>query len=337
MTTRTLLVALLALTAGLAGCIEGAQRPDDALAPAAAVASPSEDVVKAVNATTGLLAEADAPVWTVGDAWSIVADFGGAQETSVLAVTSAGSGGYVLSATSESMATYDAVYDVSYVGRIRASDLAGHQQDQPVRFFDFPLSDGKTWTAKWDGMEVVLTAKASPSIATPEGSQPGFLIEGKAGDAVYVTYDYVPALRWWSQIRFAEGYGFRVDRAMTNWTGSYLASSAKLVHESHPEAPGVKHGTGTFAVDEGQTSLMLTVMGGASAYVHGLVLVDPSGAYHPTTTSNLMVSPAPDGFFFSEPVPATPGEWRISAPAVFHPDGWFHAMVHQVLIEQRAL
>lgn len=330
---RTVTVALLVLMGAIGGCLadsgEGevaASADDDA-----GDALPGDDG----NATaTPALAEADVPEWQVGDAWSITTHGGEGSAMYALVVVDAGSSGYTIAATDEEITVLDAIHDISYLGRIRTSDLAGSQQDAPVRFFDFPLTDGKTWTTTWDGFEVKLTATLADAIPTPDGPKPGFRIVGTHEDATYVTYDYVPDVGWWTGISFEAGYGFTVNRVIHNATGTYPVATAELLFEATSEAPFGMHGTGSFTVAEGQTSLLLMVDGHAEHVARTVVLTDPAGtpviAQEPTTDQ-------PPGVWSPRHLPTTPGEWHIAAPALHDPEGSVRVQVQQVVVEERVI
>lgn len=324
------LVCIL-LLAPLAGCAEA---PEAELSAGTVAATDVE--APTLPGTTGApvnLTSADAPAWAIGDAWTMGSDDG----SFTLVVTQADGAGYTLSTDSETVAGFDAMFDISYVGRIRASDLAGSQGGTPVQFFSFPLEDGKKWSTTWDGLTIDLTATYSASIPTPAGAQPGFLIEGLNGETPYVHYDYVPALRWWSHIAFVEGYGVKVEKAARNWTGSYTEAVATAVFEGGTSAPVLAPAGGAFTVDEAQSFVMLALIGHAPMHARALVVTDPSGQPYMTQTGNVEASQEPMGYFTTERMPATPGEWHIASPILHHPEGGFLVRVYQIAIMSKAL
>ena len=325
---RTVLLLAAALVAG--GCIG----PDDAVESASVDAADELplDAVAALAMAIDRNASLDVPEWRVGDAWDVqLSGVEDGQRATFVVVAAEGSS-YQLQSTSEQMATYDAMFDVSYLGRVRASDLAGHQQDQPVQFFSFPLSQGKTWTAQWDGLEVTLTAGFAPAIPTPLGPQPGFVIQGTTPDGQpYVEYDYVPALRWWSHIHFAEGYGFKVAGVRENWTGQYATATARTLLTLATGGPPA----GAFTVDEGQTTVALTLMGWAEAHARAVALVDPDHGERMGPAVSHSATPA--GSFEVLTFPAKPGQWKLAAPTAHHPNGGYAILVQQVAVTTSAL
>jgi hypothetical protein len=307
------LVAAGCLGSDAPGAAETASR--DGIEPAVIV-DPAEIAPDAATS-------AAAPLWLPGDAWAITTH-GDTEEQAVLVVTVASGESYNLATTSESMAAWDAMLDVSYVGRIRASDLAGFQRDQPVKYFDFPLEEGKSWTTTWDGLEITLTAT--------KGAR-GFDIVGTTAEgAEYVTYDFVPDLKWWSHIEFVEGYGFRVDRFTSEWRGELAQATANLVFEMSSTAPTLNPGSGAFTIAEGQSFAMVSLSGGGQTWARGFALLQPDGTPYLTSTGNFESSEGAGGYFVSERLPPTPGQWHITAPTAHDPAGTASVRVHEVAI-----
>jgi hypothetical protein len=321
---------IIALAALLAGCAE----PDAPAARASTAAEPLDTALLADAtdvAAIALAAEAEAPEWSVGDAWAVVSRGAGEEERGFLVVTAADSGSYTIGTSSEQAAGWDAIHDVSYIGRIRAHDLAGHQQGEPVQYFDFPLAEGKTWSTKWDGFEVVLTATKTPR---------GFDIVGLADGAPYVEYDYSPEMKWWTRLHFVQGdYGLTIERLQPEWRGTLASGTGKVVYEAASETPAaMSGGSGAFTIDEGQTFAMATLSGGGSHWARAFGLTDPSGMPYPTTSIENAEAEGmgPRGVFLQERLPPTPGQWHVAAPAVHDPEGGFSLVVHQVAIVTKA-
>lgn len=323
---RAFLVPLLVLSAG---CLTAPEDVETASVEPAVPTDPATGLPLAVAPAFDKNSSVDAPEWRVGDAWTVETHGAGEPERATLVVASASGAMYEMRSTSEQMATFDAVFDVSYLGDVRASDLAGHQQGQPIRFFAFPLEDGKSWTTTWDGQEISLRAGFSPSIPAPGGAKPGFIIQGTTADGqTYVEYDYVPALRWWSHIVFTEGYGFKVTAATANWTGEVLEGTSKVLLTLAPAGPTTSTPGGVFMVEAGQSAVTVIVMGHASAYARGLAIVDPDGTEHAGPVAE--ESPAPGAVFDLRILPGTAGEWRVLAPTLHAPGGGFVLVAQQV-------
>ena len=315
----------------LAGCIGGSDPVESAsVGPdAPSVDAAAAPLLKALDKN----ASVEAPEWRVGDAWTTELNGVDDGDRATLVVVAADGGSYQMRPTSESLATYDAMFDISYVGKVRASDLAGHQQDQPVKFFDFPMKDGSAWSTTWDGLDVSLHAGFAPSIPTPLGPQPGFIIQGTTakGDP-YVEYDYVPALKWWSHIQFAQGYGFKITGVQQNWTGQYAVATAKTLLTLGTAAPVASTPAGTFTVEPDQTAVAMTIMGFADAYARGIAVIDPDNSEHAGPVAE--GSPTPSGGFEVKMLPGKAGQWKVVAPTAHHPSGGFALVFQQVAVQK---
>ncbi|HUR69637.1 MAG TPA: hypothetical protein VM370_10355 [Candidatus Thermoplasmatota archaeon] len=321
---------LLAVALVAVGCV-GSPPEDKALM--RGTEGPSEGAPVAAASGDAPASAAEAPTWALGDAWLITtSDGGGASSQSALVVTGVSADTYTVSTTSEELAGYDAMFDVSYVGPIRARDLAGAQDGRPIQYYDFPLADGKTWTTTWDGRDVALKASRTAN---------GFDILGTVDGSPYVSYDLAPELKWFSHMDFAAGYGLRVDRFTPGWTGEVLKATANVIYEGSSAAPVLSPAAGSFVVDADQAFAMVTIEGGGDKWARGFGLVQPDGTpYMSTTIGNVEVSDAgaaQGGFRYQERLPPTEGEWRIGAPTAHDATGWAHVIVHEVAIEKLAV
>jgi hypothetical protein len=318
---RAVAIVLLAMLG--AGC----------LSPNAPAATHAE---KAPAAAPALLnnSTVQAPVWRVGDAWTATSKNGASSEHVTFVVTAASSDAYTLATTSPTLAGYDAMFDISYLGKIRASDLAGGQHGNPVAFFAFPMRDGAAWSTTWDGQQATVVATYAPAIPTA-GGQPGFTLVASVGGKPYATYDYVPALKWWSHLDFAAGYGLAIDGARDNWTGAIATATAKEVFNSTTVFPVATLNTQTFHVDDRQTFVSVQIQGGAKGYARAYQLVDPNGTAYPSGGPATDAQPS-GGFAYDQAqYPALAGDWKISAPAAHTNDGYFALVAHEVAVSSR--
>lgn len=270
-----------------------------------------------------------APAWSAGDAWEARGvPAGGPAEPFRLVVASAGGSGYVTAADSETIALYDALFDVSYVGDV-GKDLSGSQQGSPVRFYDWPLEDGKTWTTTWDGFDVAL-------VATRQVSGGGFDVVGTVDGAPYVSYDYDPELRWFSHLDF-EGYSVFLDKRVENFTGQFVSASATTLLTLAPAGPGAGTPAGTFRVGEGQTLVAMAVVSATAHHARGLLLFGPD--HQPVIAEGVeqaRVSPNGGAEFGVFRLPPAPGEWAVLAPDAHDPEGFSLISFSEVLMERRS-
>lgn len=325
MRSRVPVILLAALA--LAGCVGGsADLPTTTLDSGQLATDATVDAVTQAAVDPSRI---EVPVWSVGDAWTGTAHEGEESRPYTIVVTKVEGDAYTVETTDGTNAGWDAMFDVSYLGKIRARDLAGSQQGQPVQFFDFPLTDGKTWTTTWDGLEVKLTATQTPR---------GYDIAGTVDDELYVELDYVPALRWWSKLQFVEGYGITLDRVQSSWTGTLATATAKLLYEGHPAAPVGSPGVANFTMDDAQSYGIATVAGGGTQWARAFYLIQPDGLpFMGTKIQNFELEGAgPRGVFLYEEIPALAGTWGIAAPSVHDPAGAFYVQVHEIAIVEKA-
>ncbi len=162
----------------------------------------------------------DVPQWAIGHYWSYTTTSSSGTKSMQLAVTGEQGGDWILDTNDATMAHYDALLDVSYVGKISKSNLAGAQGSDRVKFFDFPLELNKTWTTKWDGKTQTITVKT----ITADNR-----VQLMAHDDVGMTaeYEYSWSAGFFENIKFYDANGtemFSMERAEhgVNYTGDAL-------------------------------------------------------------------------------------------------------------------
>ncbi len=166
------------------------------------------------------------PTWSVGDWWTYRFDDGAA----VSWVVTASDGAYMLDVDDADFAFTDAALDdVSTIGAV-SLELAGSQDGQEVRFFDWPLTDGKSWDLVWDGLEFTATASVTET---------GALVLAQSG-AITRLYDYDPATQWFSYIE-SQSNGttqWRVEQSASgsDYGGTYVRA---LVHDKAQHQFGI--------------------------------------------------------------------------------------------------
>lgn len=346
---RPLILASMTLVAGLAGCLGGEPNPaatastaDEKLAAgiadATATGADSLASLAQMLANDPANATVPAPVWNVRDAWTVTTGSPGGESASNTFVVTASSGTtYTLASTGVEPAVYDALFDISFIGPMRASDLAGSQAGAAVKFFDFPLTNGKTWSTTWDGLEVRVTATANPRIETPRGPQPGFDIVAALPDGTpHATYNYVPAVKWWTSVTFSEGWGHTVTEFKENWTGTAYAPVSKEVFSLAPVGPATHTPGQQFKVDEGQAVLAIVLIGHTEHQARAITLVDPNHALVPLPGGDdVMVDPAVRSEFRVDMIEApAPGQWGILMAMAHEPDGFMMVSGHQIALDE---
>lgn len=204
---RSTLLALLLLVPCLAGCSDDGATPDD---PDPAAADPAGLAV---------------PAWAIGDYWVYETTFG----DWTLVVSEDAGADWIVDTADPNLSFFSGAFgEISYLGAIRKSDLAGSQEGQRVQFMSFPLTDGKTWRTTWDQEEVTMVATRV--------SDDRYEIVGSVGDAVRKEVVYDNATRWFESVVFygddGEEFGrMTVREAGHGWTGDVVRVTPELIDE----------------------------------------------------------------------------------------------------------
>lgn len=169
------------------------------------------------------------PTWQIGDYWTYRTP--GGEQT--LVVTEDTGTAYVVDTTSRGTAFFHARQPISYLGEIRKADLAGSQDTGPVKFLDWPLEDGKTWSALWDGANLDL-------VAHDQGDEV-FHIQALSGETVINQFQYNNATGWFDWISFGDDEGNEVFRMDLVDSGSGFSG---IVERVTPEEAYAAEGNG---------------------------------------------------------------------------------------------
>lgn len=174
---------LVVLAVAMAGCISGDQADDEAVSTTGSTSSAPGATIDDQSL--------EAPTWQVGDWWTWQSDQLG--EYSYV-VTGQEGGDWLVDTDSEQIAFFDAQTDISFLGTVRKSDLAGSQNETRVQYFDWPLEEGKTWSTTWDGVQRTITVTdVSDGTAT---------LEAREGDRLAVSYVYDASTGWFGETTF---------------------------------------------------------------------------------------------------------------------------------------
>lgn len=320
----TALAALLA-TAALAGC---AQSGADGEAPDAAEgAQGGGGLVDAAPLDAASVVQA--PTWAVGQWWEWQATFGTEVASTTFCSIVVDAGTRLLATEKTDQAKHEAAFGHPLLGALGPQlQMTGFGGEWDL--LDFPLQDGKTWTATlpniaWDtqpddGVQAAMTA-------TFDAALPGYRITGTAeGAGTILQATYLPSTGWFGQIDFydtdpgQEGLevGYTAVTAGLNYTGPYFLDTATLLAEfvdgSGLDAPPPEgqpfvepHPEETFTMAAG-TILYGGLVAESVFGTRAITLTDPAGAQRQVVSSG-----GPDGdqqvLFLDEASQA--GEWRI--------------------------
>lgn len=222
MKNRPMLACLMRLSAVfllailLAGCSGGSTTSSSAtLAPGQ------------VSAPAGLRP----PTLHAGDWWNYSSPSGGLSY-----VVSADSGDdYTMDTDSAGVAFFNAKNDISTLGAIRKSDLAGSQGKERVQFFQWPLTDGKNWTTTWDGAPIAIKAKQA-------GEGRFTFLATRADGSTYATYAYDNKTHWFTELTFSDakgnpGFTLTLQASGTAFPGNLVRASLTKLAAGNATGP----------------------------------------------------------------------------------------------------
>jgi hypothetical protein len=319
--------AALLLSSLLAGC-SGEAAPADGATPEAN--GPAGEATVPLDATSSVAA----PSWQVGQWWEWEVFFadGPREDTFCSIVTSVAGTSYSLATEKDWASKEEAAFDVPLLGAAAKGDLSTQGWGGDLRLLQFPLTDGKTWTATmpniaWDVLLPAQEAEIAMEARFDEGLQ-GYRITGTAGGGKVLEATYLPSTGWFGELVFhdidpgqeAVEIGFRAKSTGLDYTGPYFTHDAQLLVEfvdangftdvptegGQPitQAPQPAH---AFTMSEGKT-LYGIIFSEAVLGARTVVLTPPQG-----DSRHVDAVGAPEGgsaVFFDEPGMA--GEWRVS-------------------------
>lgn len=230
------LLALFALS--LAGCSGGGE--------AAEGQEPG-----GAHAEHGGVAPIEAPAWQVGQWWTLSSEQAAAPFTH--AVSGDSGGDWTVDTDSADVAFFDARSDISFLGPVRKSDLAGSQGADRVEFFRFPLTLDQTWTTPWDGLDIAITVAAiEDGRATLEARH--------ANGTLFADYVYDAALGYFREYTFyapdgeTVGFAARVTQSGQGFPGDLVRWALDTKYEHHGDlVPGLQG----FDLDAGITDVWI--------------------------------------------------------------------------------
>lgn len=279
-----LLIGLLfwvLLSSGLAGCVADS---DDSDGPASGT--------DANQAAAGTYVP-----WVLSDYWAFDMDVAGFErytQTKLVYYEESGPE-FVVGTPSAGEALYHAVFSVNPIlGRVHKELLSPHEQGTHAHMFPFHsgarIEDGQVWTTVFYERQLQLEATYDEAIATPLGAKPGFRIHGDDPNSAFaIDYTYVPAVKWFTELRVYDGAGqlfhLRLTEQGTGYSGpAHFIRAKDLFHETI-EADGLLPVERTFQIGASEVdgarveslaiSTHIDLASGLSARVE---ILDPQGA-----------------------------------------------------------
>ena len=280
---RPVLLALASAALALAGCAEkGGEDAGGAGTGGAADADADGLAAASIAAPTP---------WAVGDAWTY--SFNGVDSTYV--VTQDAGADWIVETDSEERAFSNQREDISRLGPQRKSDLAGSQGAERLEFFRWPLEAGRTWSTRWDGVDVDVRVLegGTAEVQTLEATATGDGARADGGPLYRYTYD--AGAGWFGELhRFgpdgSEMVTLTLTKAVHGWTGTIVRWSLETVIEdagNDPMAPPFV--MGPFEVASGATDIWAEyhfACGGNGGYAVTIEPVNPGLAGQQGTAAN---------------------------------------------------
>lgn len=334
-------IAGLLLSALLAGC-------SDAPKPAA-----DTDPAGTAGTTVPALTSVAAPRWQPGQWWQWQLSFGSETRaepfTSVVVETGSG---FIVASDVLSDAKQEAAFGIPLLGAI-GSQLEMEGYGGAWSLLQFPLTDGKTWTAQipniaWDVLlpaaviDVTMTATLDPSL-------PGFRLTGVVEQGTLLQATYLPQTGWFGQLDLFDidpgqeelEVGFKAIQAGLNFTGTtYRVEATSLLRlqdgsgfDNDPTAGGQPfvspQPSGSFAMTEG-TVLYGVLSAEAVLGARSIVLVDPSNQERHVIAQAAM-DQAEEVLFIDEPGQA--GQWHVATTGAAGYSGGYVELYELVVTE----
>jgi hypothetical protein len=226
--------AILALVVVLAGCASSGPGSPDAAAQEQAAA---------------LANTLQVPTWNVGDYWTWSSPQQDEPYTSV--VSGENTDNYIMDTTSPNIAFFDARFDVSTIGLMRKSDLAGAQGSNRVEFFKFPMKAHLNWTTTWDGQPMKLHV-----MSVQDGV--AMIHANRQDGTLYAMYTYVNKTGFFGEVKYYDATGTEVgfESKVTSTGDNFGGNLVRYQLDKLLERSGAANGApATYPVPAGLTDV----------------------------------------------------------------------------------
>lgn len=317
---RTLGLALAVLLMG-AGCFAPNEPPNDT------------DGTAASQTSTNLDVGSPLPEWNRGQGWTYAVERPGeATETFKMMVAEDREDLWVVASDDRDQAINHAVYSTNpMLGRVGKETLAPFQSGAPVKMYQFPLTDGKTWTGSFFGTEMAfraeyvgdIDASAINAARNFPKTLDGFRITATGGGQK-VEYDYVEAIEWFTSFQLIEADGTKsVQLTLKDIESAY--KGAYFFYRGAPDSVSlVKEKQVTNANPGTSETSDVTVPDGFKDFVGvGVVYVGKTGNLPPRVTFVLQKPGGSEALrqdldgareiHFLKDVAGTAGTWKLQA------------------------
>lgn len=244
-----------------------------------------------------------APEWQVGDYWSLQSPQGG---SFTHAVSGESGTDWVMDTDNADTAFFDAASDISFLGKVRKSDLAGSQGDTRVEFLKFPLQSGMSWTTTWDGASTMI------HVGEVAGGK-AELTAMRADGTTYAEYTYSDAAGYFSHFAFYSpdgsevGYEWSLQKSGSAFGGQLVRWSLVDLYGTSGPIPSGKGDT--FTVEPGFTDVYVTAALDCTSGAVSVAAGPPTGPAEDRGYSVQGACPLQDNAQYSLPAPTQQENW----------------------------
>lgn len=327
---REALLAIVLLSAGFAGCL-GSEPSEPATTAQnreqANVSQRNGTAAAPTNATDPARAgPVESPSWEEGRWWRYEVDHALAEtRTITLVVAEATAQAYRLGWTEVEPALATLLFHFPPAGELTRPNLGWWMHDETVAILDFPLEDGKTWSAHVGDQDLRFTAERN---GTRDGA-PVYTIEGVDGNGtLHVEARYSAAVGFFTQMaRYFDRGGPPSPgvQLVDHGNASTLPGDGTVVVPSMTDAldhavlgPDLEQGrpptgqpAGTFQVDEGTSYLAFGAFLGGAEGVYEVGWRAPGGGPTVVQEEN---APGEEAVYLATSFPSDPaGRWEYQA------------------------
>lgn len=324
-TGKALGAFLLVIALPLAGCMDDqGDDTDDRQGTTTEPPRPNDDD----DAPSGAKAYGVRPLWFTGLHFTYDVSFPDHDVAGPMDITVLGdSGSFELTGNaSDELILWSLFYHLPPLGPVEPGTFNPVIHDTPIAWFDFPLTDGKAWSAPDHHGTTVNYTTTETTTPIPGGrTVPGFTVVGERTGAEWVRYTYTAEIGWFTHIMVDGNGDGDVDAEMTLRDAGVNPNHINL-QTFRPHALAVHTAIGieslpndasSFTIDETHTDVFVYfVMFGGPGQYSGFVTLPgepppaplpgfPSRQYNWTNTDQQGV------MIFGEAVDSTPGEGTI--------------------------
>lgn len=234
MRARPIQLLLLLLVSALAGCAEPPADPPPDDAQGTPSPAPDDDAeLERLKADSGRYVS-----WNLSDHWVYDMEVRGfeASESRLVLYEEFGPE-YQIGAETYDEALHQALFGVNpLLGRVHKGLLSPHNRGEHAFMFPFhqgdTIRDGAEWTTTFYGRQIAFRADFDEAIPTPNGTAPGYRIEGYDPNSEFqIAHSYVRSAKWFTYLTVTDEDGLVLDLGLTD-VGTGYRGDAHFIRSS---------------------------------------------------------------------------------------------------------